>query len=424
MRLDQLHIQNFRCYEDATFDFQPGFNLVVGVNGSGKTSLLQAVAVALIDITNVSQGYFTPLEEELVRFTTNKFRKRARFEQCYPMQIEAKGEAFDVTAWSISKKHNDGASSSDRVLHQAMTQVKQSLSASDNSTDLPIAAFYRADRRWGQSGITAESAASQKVSRMHGYAGWADAAANLADFESWFIGQTLERLERIAEMSTDVNDAEDELTIVNNAIKKALPNAWGLRYDLNLRSLIVDLTPQKSLPFHNLSDGQRALIALVADIARRMCLLNPHMGDDVLINTAGIVIIDELDIHLHPAWQRIIASVLKQAFPKVQFIAASHSPQIIGSLKPGEVILLNNGDASHPRVTYGLDSSRVLEEVMGVSEREPEVETLLNELFSTIEDNDLDKAKGQLEALKEIAPDLPEFAGAHALIRRKEILGK
>ncbi len=166
------------------------------------------------------------------------------------------------------------------------------------------------------------------------------------------------------------------------------------------------------------------MVALFADIARRMCILNPHMGKDVLRNTSGVVIIDELDIHLHPAWQRSIVSALRQAFPKVQFIAASHSPQIIGSLKPEEVIVLHNGDPSHPRVTYGLDSSSVLEEVMGVTQREPEIEDLLSELFSTLEDNDLEKAKSQLEDLKKKAPDLPEFAGAEALIRRKEILGK
>ena len=148
------------------------------------------------------------------------------------------------------------------------------------------------------------------------------------------------------------------------------------------------------------------------------------MCSKVLEKTNGIIVIDELDIHLHPGWQRSIVSTLKKAFPKIQFIAASHSPQIIGGLMPNEIMLLNDGDASHPRVSYGLDSSRVLEEIMGVSEREPEVETLLSELFSTIEDNNLVEAKAQLKALRKVAPDLPEFAGAQALIRRKEILGK
>jgi predicted ATP-binding protein involved in virulence len=214
------------------------------------------------------------------------------------------------------------------------------------------------------------------------------------------------------------------LAWVNQAIEIALPKTKDLRYDLRLQSLLIDVEGEKTIPFNNLSDGQRGMVALFADIARRMCILNPHMGKDVLKNTSGVVIIDELDIHLHPAWQRNIVPALKEAFPKVQFIAASHSPQIIGSLKPEEVIVLNNGDASHPRVTYGLDSSSVLEEVMGVTQREPEIERLLSELFSTLEDNDLEKAKSQLEALKKKAPDLPEFAGAEALMRRKEILGK
>uniref|UniRef100_UPI0019D14253 AAA family ATPase n=1 Tax=Pseudomonas viridiflava TaxID=33069 RepID=UPI0019D14253 len=114
-----------------------------------------------------------------------------------------------------------------------------------------------------------------------------------------------------------------ELEWVNRAIRLAIPDAHDLRYDLRLQSLLVDMGEGNAVPFHELSDGQRSLIALIADIARRMCVLNPHIGKDVLANTGGIVIIDELDIHLHTAWQRNIAPTLKKAFPKVQFIATS-----------------------------------------------------------------------------------------------------
>lgn len=294
--------------------------------------------------------------------------------------------------------------------------------SSTSGLDLHVLAFYRAGRRWTSENISAEFGAMHRVSRFDGYKDWFDAAINLTEFESWFIGKTLEQLQKISKYGHPKNGFDDELTWVNEAVKSALPECKGLQYDLTSRSLLVDFE-DVSFPFADLSDGQRGMVALFSDIARRMCILNPHMGKNVLKDTSGVVIIDELDIHLHPAWQRSIAPALKKAFPKVQFIAASHSPQIIGSLKPEEVILLDTG-ATHPRVTYGLDSSRVLEEVMGVSEREPEIETLLSELFSTIEDNDLEKAKAQLHSLKERAPDLPEFAGAQALIRRKEILGK
>lgn len=423
MRLDRLHIQNFRCYEDATFDFQPGFNLVVGVNGSGKTSLLQAVAVSFIEYANTVKLQPVGLALNDVRFVINKFEGRSRFERKFPLFLEAQGEILGVNKWKTTQAGEQFPPLVDDQLGLAADKelVKFDLG---ESIELPVLVFYRSNRQWKGANISAEFAAQQKISRLDGYTNWFDAVTDLQDFESWLIGKTLERMQNLLDTQTAIPPFDDELAWVNQAIEIALPKTKNLRYDLRLQSLLIDVEGEKTIPFNNLSDGQRGMVALFTDIARRMCILNPHMGKSVLKNTSGVVIIDELDIHLHPAWQRNIVPALKTAFPKVQFIAASHSPQIIGSLKPEEVIVLNNGDASHPRVTYGLDSSSVLEEVMDVAQREPEIGRLLSALFSTIEDNDLKKAKMQLEALKEKAPDLPEFAGAEALIRRKEILGK
>ncbi|XHF31504.1 AAA family ATPase [Pseudomonas chlororaphis] len=423
MRLDRLHIKNFRCYEDATFDFQPGFNLVVGVNGSGKSSLLQAAATSFVDFVAATGKSHIYLQEEDIRFVVDKFEGRSRFERRFPVVLAAHGRIFDCSSWSMLRERQDVPFLSDVLLD---VEVTDKISNIDKgiSIDLPVLAFYRSDRRWRGVGVSSEFAASQRLSRLDGYNDWSDAAANLKDFESWVIGKTLERMQWLLEAGAPLTGRETELTWINSMISHAVPGATGIRYDLRLQSVMVEFGETRTFPFGDLSDGQRGMIALFADIARRMCILNPHMGKDVLKNTSGVVIIDELDIHLHPAWQRSIVPALRQAFPKVQFIAASHSPQIIGSLKPEEVIVLHNGDPTHPRVTYGLDSSSVLEEVMGVTQREPEIEDLLSELFSTLEDNDLEKAKSQLEALKKKAPDLPEFAGAEALIRRKEILGK
>lgn len=422
MRLDQLHIRNFRCYEDATFDFQPGFNLVVGVNGSGKTSLLQAVAASFINFANALSKNGAQISDQDVRFTIQSFENRLRFEQAFPLKLSAKGNSFGKKNWEITKGRNGVSASFDTDANINISKKLELLDAGE-VFDLPILAVYKADRRWLSSNISAETAVTQQASRLDAYASWFDAAANLKDFEAWLIGKTLERLQRISKKGISLG-FDDELASVNRALKYALPSSEGIEYDMELRRLVVNLEGKASLPFNSLSDGQRGMIALIADIARRMCLLNPQMGKDVLKNTSGIVIIDELDIHLHPAWQRTIVPALRAAFPKVQFIAASHSPQIIGSLQPEEVILLNDGDASHPRVTYGLDSSGVLEEVMGVAKRDPEVAADLSELFSTLEDNNLEKAKTQLQALRNKAPDLPEFLRAEALLKRKEIIGR
>lgn len=423
MRLDRLHIQNFRCYEDATFDFQPGFNLVVGVNGSGKTSLLQAAATSFDGMVACTGNYTALLTDKDVRFEIDNYEGRIRFERQYPVTLKAAGNIFGERSWLKKKSRVDEAVFPDHDLFESVHKHLDEIS-SNKKLDLPLIAFYQANRRWLAANVSAEFSATQKTSRFDGYKSWYDAAADVKDFESWIIGKTLEQLQSIHKSPTIMTIFDDELSWINASLKHALPDSTGVYFDIQLRSLLVNMGRNILIPFNELSDGQRGLIALIFDIGRRMCILNPHMGKDVLKNTSGVVIIDELDIHLHPAWQRNIVSVLKQAFPKIQFIAASHSPQIIGSLKPEEVIVLNNGDASHPRVTYGLDSSSVLEEVMGVTQREPEIERLLSELFSTLEDNDLKKAKSQLQALKKKAPDLPEFVGAEALIRRKEILGK
>ncbi|WP_024681103.1 AAA family ATPase [Pseudomonas syringae] len=425
MRLDHLHLQNFRCYEDAHFDFQPGFNLVVGVNGSGKTSLLQGAAYCFrnflqtMDTSHSSNHPF--IAESDARFTIVKFENRVRFERNFPLKLSAKGDAFDFPEWEVLLERNSAVPVYSLPIGMKLQEKLRTLDMTA-PTDLPVLAFYKANRRWLASAVTPEHAAQSKSSRLDAYTGWFDAAADLERFEKWIIGKTLERLQRVSRGRHEAV-LDDELTWINSAVKCALPESNGIEYDMELRSLVVDMG-EKLIPFNELSDGQRGMVALFADIARRICLLNPHMGKDVLNKTNGIIVIDELDIHLHPGWQRSIATALKKAFPRVQFIAASHSPQIIGSLQPGEIILLNNGDSPHPRATYGLDSSTILEEVMGVPQREPEIEELLDELFSTLENNELEKARLQLDVLKKKAPDLPEFAGAQALLKRKELIGR
>ena len=211
----------------------------------------------------------------------------------------------------------------------------------------------------------------------------------------------------------------------------ARPLGWHghLRYDLKQKSLLVDWLPDVSrtrdpTTFENLSDGQRAVIGLVGDIARRMCLLNPQLGVEVTTKTAGVVLIDELDMHLHPRWQRIITQGLQTAFPALQFIVASHSPQVLGELRPEQIILLRPEGTSHPQVSYGLDSSQVLEEIMDATARTPGVEDALAKLFATLERNELDSAREQLSALSELAPGIAELGGAAALLKRKEVLGR
>jgi predicted ATP-binding protein involved in virulence len=269
-------------------------------------------------------------------------------------------------------------------------------------------------------------AATERSPRTSGYRLWWEAALDHVALQRWAIGKSQERLQLSADRGVRWNDVrDDELAMVNVALATAVDGAAGIRYDFTQKSLLIEWRGETPpIEFRNLSDGQRAAISLVVDIARRMCLLNPHFGEEVTKKTPGIVLIDELDVHLHPKWQRLIATGLQAAFPEVQFITTSHSPQVLGELKPEQIILLTQDGIAHPEVSYGLDASRVLEQIMEASKRPIEIEQDLSTLFELLERNDLAAAREMLDSLKSTAPGLPELAGAEALLKRKELIGR
>jgi predicted ATP-binding protein involved in virulence len=290
---------------------------------------------------------------------------------------------------------------------------------------LPIIAFYAANRHWSPAKSNEIDAATQKSSRMDAYLMWWDASVQSSGLQTWVISKSLERNQLAAEAGKKSDDVDnDELALVNAALRMALDGAKGLKYDFAQKSLLLEwhtgaLSESLATAFADLSDGQRAIVGLVADIARRMCLLNPHLGQQATQSTPGIVLIDELDVHLHPRWQRVIPHALQNAFPSVQFITASHSPQILGEVKPEEIVLLRPGGTSHPRASYGLDSSRVLEEIMDADPRPGEIAKLLDDIYESIQRGDLEGAGRGRKKLQELSPDLPELQRIDALMTRK-----
>ena len=439
MRLDSIHLTNYRGHADLKVDFGPGFNVVVGVNGSGKTSLLRGVCDSLNGLLwrHIARFPLSLTESGHIRLLTIKVGGRYRFEPQYPLKIGAVGTDFESSwAWTLMRAGPGGEVELSGQLPGNIQVGLQQNNSSDTESqhdapNLPLLAFYRANRHWNQPQPDEFQAATLKQARLDGYASWWDASLDSTAMQSWAIGKCLERFQTSSETGKlfDAID-DDELELVNAALAVAVDGARGLRYDLKQKSLLMEWTadaqglPRDPTTFEHLSDGQRAVIGLVADIARRMCLLNPQLGMAVTSKTTGVVLIDELDMHLHPEWQRRITRGLKAAFPAIQFIVASHSPQVLGELTPEEIILLHPEGISHPQVSYGLDSSSVLKVIMGATARSPEIEADLATLFSIIERNELSNARSLLAKLTECAPGIPELGGAAALIKRKELLGR
>jgi predicted ATP-binding protein involved in virulence len=181
------------------------------------------------------------------------------------------------------------------------------------------------------------------------------------------------------------------------------------------RGQIVLSIGGQAQPYNNLSAGQQMMLALVADIAIKAVTQNNHLVPDdahpsgngavpdVLAQTSGVVLIDELDVHLHPLWQRRVATDLKAAFPKIQFVCTSHSPQVIGEVAPEEIRMLDDQAGGRPPdQSYGLDSNAILEDVMGAASRSGSGEKAIEAVEVALDEGDLDLARMELDRLKEL----------------------
>lgn len=219
-----------------------------------------------------------------------------------------------------------------------------------------------------------------------------------------------------------------DLEFVSYAIEKFIPEYKNIRIDRNERGsaqMLVD-KDGKEFDIGQLSDGEKNLIALIGDIARRLTIANPQ--SDKPLEESGIVLIDELDLHLHPKWQRIVAERITKVFPKCQFIVSSHSPQVISHIKAESIIALKNegGEINVNTVndSYGKNSDRILEDIMDETARPKKVKKELHQIFKLIEDGEIDNAREEILRLREKIGEDGELIKAEVLIKRKEIIGK
>jgi predicted ATP-binding protein involved in virulence len=189
----------------------------------------------------------------------------------------------------------------------------------------PVLAYYGTGRLWNVLRNRPET--SKRGSRFGAYDDCLNPASDLKRLFRWFKTNELAALQK--------RERRHVLEAVRSAIVSLVPGATGAIWDLDLDELAMDVTihgQRQRMPFHLLSDGYRNVVGMAGDIAYRMASLNPHLLEDAVRQTPGVVLIDEVDLHLHPNWQRLVVGKLLEAFPRVQFVGTTHSPFIIQSL--------------------------------------------------------------------------------------------
>jgi len=202
-----------------------------------------------------------------------------------------------------------------------------------------------------------------------------------------------------------------------------LPDYKNLRPDPESDSRLLIDHGRITLDVSQLSDGERGVLALVLDLARRLSQANPSLGDP-LRDGEAIVLIDEIDLHLHPKWQSTIVEHLTGVFPRCQFIATTHSPQIVAAVEPEQVLLLTKTEVVSPDRSLGMDSNWILRHIMEADDRPAGAADAIRSIEAMIKKGTFQKARHAIKEAKKKGFDLPEWSMFEARMARLEVLSK
>ncbi|MDP2126059.1 MAG: AAA family ATPase [Pseudohongiella sp.] len=450
MKLQKLSLANFRGFDQIDLGFADDVTVIAGVNGVGKSGVLRALTSALslgvtkftvsrepalgLNDTDVQSGKLglsvsvtlcvnaakvivdltraAPLAadkaESLIkrrddlRFATRETKKGSKEEEEINDEIRLIEIQLDQTSdiSAVRILPDDAAVDGDGLV-----------AGLKNDTEQPLAVYYSTSRFLSR--LPPALPNTKKISAANAY----DKAFNqlevsLNDFANWY---------RVVESDATAASKDRLFRQLEQAISTFLPVVGNLAlYDTRPPRFSVTKSGQR-LFLEQLSDGERGLLALVFDLTRRLAIANPN-SDNPIAEGVALVLIDEIELHLHPKWQRDVLQRLRDTFKACQFVVTTHSPLVLGEVSASSVRFLEFVDGkvsvTVPTEAYGMDANRILQEFMGASVRNQKVESELKTLFELIDQERFDEARAAIVALeRKLGDDEPELTRASSLIR-------
>ena len=427
MRIEKLQIQNFRGFKDITLNF-PKSNAAVfiGINGAGKSSILDCIAIMLAQFV----ARLRNLDVADIELSENdiKIDSQSTVNTITLLTEETERISWRMIAEELNQQNHSHYDEIENYIQRLQENLK-----SRRDLNLPVMVYYQTHRMVLKNPYTFNPKKLDLRKYYHyQYDAYQKAFSseinNFQDFFDWFKEE--EDSENEIRLRENPDYRNPKLEIIRRAITNFLNNFSHNNFS-NLRvvrskserfmgnsnkpSLIITKNNQ-NFKIEQLSDGEKMLLMLVTDLARRLAIANPNSQDALL--GKGIVLIDEIDLHLHPQWQRSVIPSLIQTFPNCQFIVTTHSPQVLSEIQKENVFIIDNYQiVENTPHTYGKDSNSILYELMNVKERPETVQNQIDNCLKLINDGQIETAKLALNELSNLLGENDsEVVRANALI--------
>ena len=421
MKLKSVTIENYRAIENLVLPLDPSLTVLHGANGHGKTSVLNAIAVGLGE----NLGHL--LDESAIDLSEEDWREGAEYPRIYVTDID--GDTWERRGDEAADEQME----KERKDFRDFSRKNRAKDINTNKNDMPIVVFYGTDRMLSDmpDWLISQRGSQFRPSRSDALEGALSARTNFEGFLVWFYFKENEELREQRERRNFDYQLKD-VSVIRQAISSMLLEVSNPRIESDPLRFVVSQKSEEGrtekLSLNQLSGGYRIVLALAADLARRMAQGNPHMDDP--LQSEAIVLIDEIELHLHPAWQQRILADLMRTFPNAQFIVSTHSPQVLTTVKPQHIVeLYRDGDniatgTPPEEATYGAEAGDVLSVVMHVNERpENEFTKALEKYRHLIREGKWESKEALTlrKSLEDLSPDDPALDRADLEIRRRKL---
>ncbi len=407
--IKSLQLENFRGFKEFSLDMHPRLNVFLGDNGAGKSSILAALSLLLGTITKKLGN------NSVVKTTMNydDVHNGASYSNVKAVLFSGEEIVLKVHATPsiVEGKRSTKCTLRTNETKDYIRSLEQIVFHQESSIGLPVFIRYEANRE-ASAYLASNSKRATDFSVNTCYDDAITMNSAWGGFFDWFKEkEDLENETKIKNKNFDYVDRQ--LHVVREAMKSCLGfNSFTI--DRVNKTFYLKKNKQV-LSFNQLSDGEKGYLLLVADIARRLAIANTYSGNE--LNGKGVVLIDEIELHLHPKWQRQIIPQLLATFPNCQFIITTHSPQVIGEVKPESIWILEEGEHPyHPDRSFGMDSSELLEEIMGAKSSNESVTKKLSNIEVLIDSEKYEEARDKLTELAKETGKISSLIGLNSLL--------